>query len=219
MTRCTSQEVSGRFAEHYRTLFEHVRDIVLMIEADTGMIIDAIHAVELAFRCTREQLLTMSSYELRTDTNNRVGRQMQAADESGTLFETLHKRCDGTTFPVEVSSRGETIDNQRLLLSIIRDITSRRQLEELRDEFLVLASHAKSCAGSRTSSTRCAMPRSRAARSSGCARCATSVRSSARASSASAATPSGSAASSPSRRCPSPAAGIARASSRSSRTS
>src|SRR6185312_8451635 len=67
--------------------------------------------------------------------------QMQVADESGTLFETLHKRCDGTTFPVEVSSRGETIDNQRLLLSIIRDITSRRQLEELRDEFLVLASH------------------------------------------------------------------------------
>src|SRR3569623_473965 len=141
MTRCTTQEVSGRFAEHYRTLFEHVRDIVLMIDADTGMIIDANHAAELAYRCTREQLLTMSIYELRTDTNNRVGRQMQVADESGTLFETLHKRCDGTTFPVEVSSRGETIDNQRLLLSIIRDITSRRQLEELRGEFHVLASH------------------------------------------------------------------------------
>lgn len=141
MARCTTREVSGRFAEHYRTLFEHVRDIVLMIDADTGEIIDANHAAELAYHCTRDQLLAMSIFELRTDTTNRVGKQMQVADESGSLFETVHRRCDGTTFPVEVSSRGETIDGQRVLLSIIRDISSRRQLEELRDEFLVLASH------------------------------------------------------------------------------
>src|SRR3569623_2990603 len=104
MTRCTSQEVSGRFAEHYRTLFEHVRDIVLMIDADTGMIIDANHAAELAYRCTREQLLAMSIFDLRPEGSDRVERQMQVAADSGTLFETVHKRCDGSTFPVEVSS-------------------------------------------------------------------------------------------------------------------
>lgn len=141
MTRCTTRDVAGRFAEHYRTLFEHVRDIVLMIDADTGAIIDANHAAELAYHGTREQLLAMSIFDLRPDTTNRVGRQMRVADECGTQFETVHRRCDGTTFPVEVSSRGETIDGQRLLLSIIRDISSRRQLEELREEFLVLASH------------------------------------------------------------------------------
>jgi PAS domain S-box-containing protein len=133
--------VAGRFAEHYRTLFEHVRDIVLMIDADSGMIIDANRAAELAYKCTRDDLLAMSIFDLRPEGTDRVERQMQVAADTGTLFETVHARCDGTTFPVEVSSRGETIEGQHVLLSIIRDITSRRQLEELRDEFLVLASH------------------------------------------------------------------------------
>src|SRR3954451_15118714 len=101
MTRCTTRGVAGRFAGHYPTLFEHVRDIVLMIDADTGMIIDANHAAELAYRCSREQLLAMSIFDLRPEGMDRVERQMQVADESGTLFETLHKRCDNTTFPVE----------------------------------------------------------------------------------------------------------------------
>ena len=133
--------MAGRFAEHYRRLFEHVRDIVLMIDADNGTILDANHAAELAYRCTRDQLISMSIFDLRPEGSERVERQMQVADESGTLFETVHRRFDNTTFPVEVSSRGETIEGERVLLSIIRDITSRRQLEELRDEFLVLASH------------------------------------------------------------------------------
>ena len=133
--------MAGRFAEHYRTLFEHVRDIVLMIDADNGKIIDANHAAELAYRCTRDRLHGDVDFDLRPEGSDRVERQMQVADDSGTLFETMHKRCDGSTFPVEVSSRGETLEGQRVLLSIIRDITSRRQLEELRDEFLVLASH------------------------------------------------------------------------------
>src|SRR6185312_9066879 len=116
MTRCTTLGVAGRFAEHYRTLFEHVRDIVLMIDADTGMIKDANHAAELAYRCTRDQLIAMSIFDLRPEGSDRVERQMQVADEDGTLFETVHKRCDGTTFPVEVSSRGETIGGDRVLL-------------------------------------------------------------------------------------------------------
>jgi PAS domain S-box-containing protein len=141
MTRCTTEAVVGRFAQHYRTLFEHVRDIVLMIDADTGSIIDANHAAELAYQLTREQLVSRSIFDLRPEGDDRVERQMRVADANGTMFETVHMRADGTSFPVEVSSRGETIDGQRVLLSIIRDITSRRQLEELRDEFLVLASH------------------------------------------------------------------------------
>ena len=52
---------------------------------------------------------------------------MAQADAVGLLFETVHRRKDGTTFPVEVSSRGADLGGDRVLLSIIRDITDRRR--------------------------------------------------------------------------------------------
>lgn len=133
--------MAGRFAEHYRSLFEHVRDIVLMIDADTGAILDANHAAELAYGYSRDELLQLRVFALRTDVVDYVGEQMRVADHDGSLFEALHRRKDGSTFPVEVSSRGDALDGQRVLFSIIRDISVRRELEAVREEFLVLASH------------------------------------------------------------------------------
>ena len=65
---------------------------------------------------------------------------MDKADSSGILFETNHRRKDGTTFPVEVSSRGVYIDGERVLLSVIRDITERKEAEsKLRESEEMLA--------------------------------------------------------------------------------
>lgn len=141
MTRCTTLDVAGRFAEHYRTLFEHVRDIVLMIDVTSGQILDANLAAELAYRYSRDELLARTIFDMRVESAAAVGEQMRTADADGTLFETMHRRSDGSMFPVEVSSRGDNLDGRRVLFSIIRDITARRELEALRDEFLVLASH------------------------------------------------------------------------------
>ena len=57
-------------------------------------------------------------------------QQMAQVDHEGILFETAHRRKDGTTFPVEVSSRGTILGGERVLLSIIRDITARKQAEQ-----------------------------------------------------------------------------------------
>ena len=59
---------------------------------------------------------------------------MAKADTEGILFETVHQRKDGRTFPVEVSSQGATIGGTRTLISVIRDITERKRLEEKRRE-------------------------------------------------------------------------------------
>jgi PAS domain S-box-containing protein len=55
---------------------------------------------------------------------------MLQADTAGIRFETVHRRQDGSTFPVEVSSIGADINGERILLSIIRDITDRKQAED-----------------------------------------------------------------------------------------
>lgn len=46
------------------------------------------------------------------------------------FLETLHRRKDGQVFPVEVSGTEVEFDGQTMWLSIVRDITERKRLEE-----------------------------------------------------------------------------------------
>ena len=123
-------------SELYRELHDHVRDIILVIDADSGRIVEANRAAAQAYQYAHGELLELTIYDLRVDTPSSVTDQMRAADRQGMLFEALHRRRDGSVFPVEVSSRGETLDDSRYLLSIVRDITERRRAEEERDRLL-----------------------------------------------------------------------------------
>ena len=46
------------------------------------------------------------------------------------IFQTTHRRKDGTTFPVEISTRGIEIHGKRYLYCSARDITTRKHAEE-----------------------------------------------------------------------------------------
>lgn len=132
-----------------------IRDIFLAIDARDGRLVDANAAAERAYGYARAQLLALTVFDLRSAAPDAIAEQMAAADQAGLLFETVHRRADGTTFPVEVSTRGETIGDRRVLVSLIRDITDRRRAEQererllaatqqalaSRDEFLMVASH------------------------------------------------------------------------------
>ena len=48
----------------------------------------------------------------------------------GTLFETKHRRKDGTLIDVEISTTGAEIEGQHYLFASSRDITARKQAEE-----------------------------------------------------------------------------------------
>jgi PAS domain S-box-containing protein len=127
-TALHQQSTEAALARYY-LLSEQARDIILFIRQD-GRIVEANHAAIAAYGYDRETLLTMSIYDLRDPaTVPQVVPQMAQADDSGILFETLHRRQDGSVFPVEVSSTGTTIGGERLLLSIIRDITKRKKAE------------------------------------------------------------------------------------------
>jgi PAS domain S-box-containing protein len=88
-------------------------------------------AASSAYGYRRDELLTLRVQDLREpDTLGLVPDQMTRADAEGILFETVHRRKDGSSFPVEISSRGATINGVRTLISIGRDITERKRSEE-----------------------------------------------------------------------------------------
>jgi PAS domain S-box-containing protein len=126
-----SPRVPDPTSEAYRLLFENARDIVLFLRPPEGNITAANDAAVAAYGYSRAELLTMRIHELREpSTAALVPLQVRLADEHGIFFETIHRRRDGSTFPVEISSRGATVGGERLLLSIIRDISDRQNTEK-----------------------------------------------------------------------------------------
>jgi len=117
--------------QRYRLIADHSRDIILFIRRDDGRILDANFAATQAYGYSHDELLGLTIYDLRTACSlDQAEAQLAAADERGILFETTHRRKNGTTFPVGVSSQGSTINGERMLISVVRDITQRKRYEE-----------------------------------------------------------------------------------------
>lgn len=115
----------------YELIAAHSRDIILFMRREDGHLLEVNTAAVEAYGYSRDELLGMTVHQLRApETEGLAPQQMAEADAHGILFESLHCRRDGSTFPVEISSRGATIDGIRVLVSVIRDVTERKRAEE-----------------------------------------------------------------------------------------
>ena len=114
--------------KRYQLLAQKARDIILFIDKD-GRIREANEAAVKAYGYSYEELLSMDIHCIRRDWGF-TKKQMEQADATGLFFEALHYRKDGSCFPVEVSAQGAEIDGERMLVSIIRDITERKDAEK-----------------------------------------------------------------------------------------
>jgi PAS domain S-box-containing protein len=119
----------------YELLASNSRDIILFLRREDGRILEANAAATKAYGYSLDQMLAMGIQQLRSDTDASLTTGLLAqADSRGILFETIHRRQDGSSFPVEVSSQGATIGDQRTIISVIRDISTRREAEQALQE-------------------------------------------------------------------------------------
>jgi len=116
--------------QHYDYLAKYGSDIVLLMSS-SGQLLEANDSAVSAYGYSHQELVQLNIKDLRAPETLAIAQQQlqSAMRESGLLFETVHKRKDGSQFPVEVNSRLITIQGKRFLHSIIRDITRRKQAE------------------------------------------------------------------------------------------
>jgi len=133
--------------ERYRGLFEAASDAVLMVDQETGEILDANAAALKLYGYTREEILTLKTTDVSAEPD--LTRQ---AISSGVTFALLrwHRRKDRTVFPVEISGSYFHIQGRPAHVGIIRDITERKRLEEERELSLGLLDRINSSSDLRT---------------------------------------------------------------------
>ena len=118
---------------HYDYLSRFANDIIVLTD-DAARIMEVNDRATTAYGYTWEELIGMSIKNLRAASGaDAFDVQWRALKEQeSVIFETVHRRKDASTFPVEVSARRIVVEGTAFRQSIIRDITERKHAEEER---------------------------------------------------------------------------------------
>jgi PAS domain S-box-containing protein len=116
--------------KHFDYILKYANDIILLIDGDLQIVEVNDHALEI-YQYNRKELIGMSIMGLRIP---ELASQLTEIigilkDIGSTTYETVHRRKDGTTFPVEISARLFEIEGVKYYQSIGRDITERKLAE------------------------------------------------------------------------------------------
>jgi PAS domain S-box-containing protein len=121
-----TQKELARFKE----MSEQARDVIVMIDPETNHILYANQAASKTYGYSQNKLCQLKINDLRTrETQAQIQEKMKHETENGLLYEALHQRQDGSTFPVEISARKFNFEGDTILINIIRDITDRKLVE------------------------------------------------------------------------------------------
>ncbi|MRR17160.1 MAG: PAS domain S-box protein [Deltaproteobacteria bacterium] len=117
--------------ELFRNLFMRHSAVKLLIDPQTGEILDANEAAEDFYGWTRKELVGMKIFDINTLAPEELKRAMETVEKQERFrFEYRHRRADGTMRDVEVFSTRIDFKGKRMLHSIVVDITDRKQAEE-----------------------------------------------------------------------------------------
>ncbi len=116
--------------QKYASLFSNQHTVMLVIDPQTGNIIEANPAAENFYGYSKEQLLAMNIYEINTMTSQEIKTEMELAKSTNKhFFRFWHRLANGETVPVEVYSGPVTMNGHTYLYSIVHDISTLKKIE------------------------------------------------------------------------------------------
>jgi PAS domain S-box-containing protein len=140
-------DVGNRAKELFRLAVEACPSGIIIVDG-AGLIVLANVEIERLFGYRREELIDrpvdillpeqLRALHSRHRQNFSVRPQTRHVGEGRDL---IGRRKDGTEFPVEIGLNPIRIDDELLVLSTVTDISERKRLERLKDEFVATVSH------------------------------------------------------------------------------
>ncbi|WP_419786304.1 PAS domain S-box protein [Pseudodesulfovibrio sp.] len=112
----------------FRGLLEHAGDAIFACNA-SGQLLFVNQAACTSLGYAREELERLRVWDIDPLAMQRNDPEF-AWKQGPITFETLHKRKDGTTIPVEINTDVIRVNDEEIILTLARDISKRKQQEE-----------------------------------------------------------------------------------------
>ena len=126
----------------FRTLVDQLDDSVEIIDPQTLRILDMNQKACANHGYTREEILSLTIFDLdpTVDQEAHIARTKKLREAGSFSTEGIHRRKDGSTFPVEINVRLLSVAGREYVVAMARDITARkvteRKLQELSRQLL-----------------------------------------------------------------------------------
>jgi PAS domain S-box-containing protein len=125
------EEKLKKSEEKFRSLFENHSAVKLLIDAETGAIVNANLAASNFYGWTVGELGQMNISEISTLTENEIAEErLKIKNNIGIPTDFIHRDKDGNLKNVEVFSSIVEIDGKLFIHSIVHDITEKKLAEQ-----------------------------------------------------------------------------------------
>jgi len=128
----TEQRKAESSLRLFRNLVDQSDDNFEVIDPETGRFLDVNAKGPAELGCTREEYLAMRVIDIDPTLDEAAwARNVAGLRTTGTLnTESVHRRMDGTTFPIEINAKYVHLERDYIIAST-RDITARREAEKV----------------------------------------------------------------------------------------
>jgi PAS domain S-box-containing protein len=130
-----TQEALRESETKFHEIFDNVNDAIHLHKVDRqglpGTFIDVNMVACRMLGYSKDELLRKGPLDIATDFHSipleQIGREFRTQGHS--IFETEHRRKDGSIIPVEVSGHIVVLQGKELVLAVVRDISERKHAE------------------------------------------------------------------------------------------
>ena len=132
-----ARELLREREELYRSLFEMNKTVMLLIDPDSGAIVDANRSACQYYGYDKSALVGRNIADINILSAEEIFSEMgRAKAERRNYFNFRHRLADGAVRDVEVFSGPVTVGGKPLLCSIIHDISERKTIEREREQLI-----------------------------------------------------------------------------------
>ena len=147
----TGRKEIQRRLEFFRSMVDQSNDALFVIDPGTSQFLDVNQKACLDLGYCRDELLHMRVIDIEgvlLDESMWKEHVRKVLEEGVMMMESVYKRKDGTTFPIEVNIKTVKEDEKDYFIAVSRDITERKKAEKelqkvfnMKSEFISMVSH------------------------------------------------------------------------------